>query len=402
MRWKTVVLVVTIALAAVLAGCARQTAAEPPGLQTVQAGVAQTIQPDTPERYSATIEPFAQVDLAFKSAGIVERILQVRGADGRMRNVQAGDKVEQGAELATVRPLDYQQRVDQAAAQVQQSQAQLSEAQAQVEQTRANFNEAEIQYTRATNLFQSASLVKPQFDQAKGRYEAGRAAVAAAEAAVKAVEAGLARARAALSEAQLSLSDTSVKAPFAGWISARRVDVGSLVGNATPGFSLMDTHLVKAVFAVPDSSLSAIHAGQRQAVVLDALGRSVPGVVTSISPQADPKAHVFSIEVTLENSREDVRPGMIGSLALGNLRDHRPRLVVPLTAVVRAPSNPQGFAVLCLRDRDGRTYASAQIIEVGQTFGNSIEVTRGLRAGQRIIALGGSLVHDGQEVRVLQ
>ena len=48
------------------------------------------------ERYSASIEPFAKVDLAFKSGGIVEGILQVRGADGRIRNVQAGDKVSSG------------------------------------------------------------------------------------------------------------------------------------------------------------------------------------------------------------------------------------------------------------------------------------------------------------------
>ena len=402
MKSRTCFLLAASAVAAAgLVGCARQTTAEA-AVQTVQAGVAATIQPDTPERYSATIEPIAQVDLAFKSAGIVERILQVRGADGRMRDVQAGDKVEQGAVLALVRPLDYQQRVDQAAAQLAQAQAQVAQAQAQVQQTKASFSEAEIEYARATNLFQSASLVKPQFDQAKGRYEAGQASVAAAEAAVKGAEAGVARARAAMSEAQLSLSDTSVKAPFGGWVSARRVDVGSLVGSSAAGFTLMDTHLVKAVFAVPDSTLAAIHPGQKQAIVLDALQRAVPGVVTAIAPQADPKAHVFAIEVTLDNPREDVRPGMIGSLALGSTRDSRPRLVVPLTAVVRAPSNPQGFAVLCLRQSDGKTFASAQTIEVGETFGNSIEVTSGLTAGQRVIALGGELVHDGQQVRVLQ
>ena len=231
-----------------LAGCQKQTAIEP-SIQTVTAGAVESIQPDTPERYSATIVPIAQIDLAFKSAGLIEKIYQVRGADGRMRNVQAGDKVGRDTELALVRTTDYQQRVDQAAAKLTQAEAQAAQSEAQLTQARANFSEAEIEYTRAANLFQSSSLVKPQFDQAKGRYESMAASVKAAEASVKGGEAAVANARAALNEAKLSLSDTSVRAPFGGWISARNIDRGTLVSNATVGFSMMDTHLVKAEFA---------------------------------------------------------------------------------------------------------------------------------------------------------
>jgi len=410
---KTLLGLVTLA-GVFFAGCSRQKLPEP-AIQTVRAGVVEQIQPDTPERYAASMEPFARVDLAFKSAGIVERIFEVRGADGRMRNVEAGDKVTKDTELAQVRPLDYQQRVDQAEAQraqaeaqraqaeaqLAQAKAQLTQAKAQLTQARANFSEAEIEFTRASHLFQSASLVKPQFDQAKGRYDTVAASVTAAEASVKAAEAGVANAQAAVEQAKLSLSDTSLRAPFDGWISARNVDRGSIVSGATVGFSLMDTHLVKAVFAVPDSSLTAIRLGQRQVVALDALQHAVQGVVTSVALQADPKSRVFSIEVTLENSREEVRPGMIGSLTLGSPRDNIRRLTVPLSAVVRAPSDSNGFAVLRLQERDGKTYASAQVIQIGQTFGNAIEVTQGLAAGQRIIAEGSSLVRDGQEVRVL-
>src|ERR1700684_4211842 len=93
--------------ALMLAGCHKQTAIEP-SLQTVTAGTVESIQPDTPERYSATIAPIAQVDLAFKSAGLIEKIYQVRGADGRMRDVQAGDRIARDTELALVRTVDYQ------------------------------------------------------------------------------------------------------------------------------------------------------------------------------------------------------------------------------------------------------------------------------------------------------
>ncbi|HUA57619.1 MAG TPA: hypothetical protein VML19_02620, partial [Verrucomicrobiae bacterium] len=185
--------------AIVLPACREQKLPEA-AVQTVGGGVVESIQPDTPERYSASIEPFATVDLAFKSAGIIERIYQVRGADGRMRNVQPGDKVPKDTELAQVRALDYQQRVDQAEAQRAQAEAQLAQARAQLEQARANFSEADIEYKRADTLFQSASLVKPQYDQAKGRYDSSAAAVTGAEAAVKTAEAALANATAAVSQ----------------------------------------------------------------------------------------------------------------------------------------------------------------------------------------------------------
>ena len=136
--------------------------------------------------------------------------------------------------------------------------------------------------------------------------------------------------------------------------------------------------------------------------MLDALQRTVTGVITSISPQADPQSRVFSIEVTIDNSREDVRPGMIGSITLGRLRAiPSPRLVVPLSAVVRVARRSQRIRGFPLNR------ARWQIVRFGAAnrdrpdIGNSIEVTRGLTAGQKIISLGGAQVRDGQQVNIL-
>jgi multidrug efflux system membrane fusion protein len=368
------------------AACHKETTPEPV-IQTVRAGTVDQISPDAAERYSATISPFQTIDMAFKSAGLIDRIYRVRGADGRTRDAQAGDLVTKGTELAVVRALDYEQRVQQAQARVAQYEAQLTQAQ-------ANSREAEIEYNRAKTLFESASLVKPQYDQAKGRYESVQASVAVAQAAI-------ATARTLVDQAKLSLGDTALHAPFTGWITARNVETGSLVGNSTVGFSMMDTHLVKAVFAVPDVSLKNVRLGQRQTVFLDALQRPLAGVVTSISPQADPKGRVFLVEVTIDNPKEEVRPGMIGSLVLGVAQRASPRLVVPLGAIVHSPTHPEGFAVFRLHARDGKTFAEAQDIQIGNTYGNSIEVTSGVGAGERIVSLGGSLLRNGQEVRLL-
>ena len=388
------------AAALLLASCRKEKQVEPV-IQVVRAGVVEEIRPGPEERYSVSIEPFQKVDLAFKSGGIIQGILQVRGADGRMRNVQAGDKVARSVELAQVRPLDYEHALDQAEAQRGQAEAQLAKAQAELKLARASFNTAAIEYLRAGNLFREASMVKPQYDEAKGRYEVDAASMAAAEDAVRVAEDGVANARALEAQQRLSLRDTALNAPFAGWITARNVDRGSVVDAKTIGFSIEDTHLVKAAFAVPDFKLPDIRRGQKQPVLLEALQRTAIGVVTSISPQADAQSRVFTIEVTLDNPREDIRPGMIGTVILGQTRDTGPRPVVPLAAVVRAPADPNGFAVFRLIERNGKSYASAQTVEIGATYGDSIEVTGGLSPGQRIITLGGALVHDGQQVSVI-
>jgi multidrug efflux system membrane fusion protein len=375
-----------LAAAALLAaGCREEPRVSQPVLQAVRVGAVEEIAPDAPERYTASIVPYSQVDLAFKSPGLVESIFQVRGADGRMRNVEAGDKVAKDTALAVVRQVDYQQRVDQA-------QEQLRQARAQQAATEAAYRDAGLDFTRAENLYKTASLTKPDYDQAKARNDSTQAQVEAAKAVVAAAET-------ALSEARLALNDTVVRAPFDGWIVARNVDVGSLTGGAMVGFSMMATSSVKAVFAVPDTTVGTVRTGQRLAVALEALARSVDGTVTAISPQADPKSRVFSVEISLDNPREEIRPGMIGSIALGSQAPHR-RLVIPFSGVVRAP-NDKGFAVFLAEERGGATYATARPITVGDTFGNSIEVVSGLAAGDRVIVLGAELVHDGEQVRVL-
>ena len=136
-------------------------------------------------------------------------------------------------------------------------------------------------------------------------------------------------------------------------------------------------------------------------VSMEALAHPASGVVTAISPQADPKSRVFSVEISIANSKEEIRPGMIGSISLNPSGESRRRLVVPLSAVIRDPDHSGAFAVFCLEEKNGGYQAKARAITVGNAFGNSIEVTDGVAAGQRIVVLGGELLRDGQQVRIL-
>jgi multidrug efflux system membrane fusion protein len=355
--------------------------------QTVRVGVAQMTRPNTQERYSASFEAWRQVDLAFKSPGLIASILQVRDADGRVRDVEPGDEVSQGTTLAVVRQVDYKLQLDQARAQAKVAEANLAGAE-------AVFRDAESDFKRAEDLYKTASLTKPDYDQAKARFESAAQQVAAAQAAVNV-------AQAAESASELALSDTMVRAPFTGWVTARNVSKGTLAGATTLGFTMMDTSTLKAMFAVPDMSLRNVHAGQRLTVSLDAVEHPVSGTVIALSAAADPKSRVFTIEVAVPNPKGEMRPGMIGSIALGPEEDARPRLMIPLSAVVRSPESSRAFAVFLVEQRMGRSFVRSQRITVGETFGNSIEVTSGLVEGDRVVTLGAELLRDGQQVNLL-
>src|ERR1700757_1554327 len=196
----------------------------------VRTAQVQTIQLGNAMKYSASIIPYSQVDLAFKSNGYVERILQVHGADGRMRNVDDGDWVKAGTVLALVHQQDYLDKLEQAKGQFARAQAE--------------YEKAKLSFDRTSTLYSTQSATKPDYDSAKAQLDSTTASVNSA--------------KAQISEAQVALDYCSLRAPFDGWIVKRTVDVGSLVGPATNGFTIADTRSVKAIFGVPDTSISRV------------------------------------------------------------------------------------------------------------------------------------------------
>jgi multidrug efflux system membrane fusion protein len=181
----------------------------------------------------------------------------------------------------------------------------------------------------------------------------------------------------------------------------RNVDVGTLVNAATNGFTLADTRSVKAVFGVPDTAVARVKLGSPQSVTTEALPGSFSGHITSISAAADPKSRVYSVEVRIDNPKNLLKAGMIASIAIGAGQMIGKVTVVPLTAVVRSPNNPNGFAVY-VSDGPGDTVkVHTQDVALGDTYGNMIAVLRGVNTNDRVVISGTNLIKNGDEVRVI-
>ena len=360
------------ALIAAITGCHRDT--QIPAKSPTPVRLAEVTSSTSPEglRYSASIVPFAQASLSFKSSGYVTSIQQVVGADGRRRDVGTGDYVVSGAVLARIRQQDLKNQVDQ--------------AEAQVSQATAQHVQAGQDYERAKALYATQSLTRPDFDQAQAKFDSTLAAVN--------------QTNAVLHQAQLALNDSDLKAPFSGYILTRNTELGNLASPGATAFTIADTSAVKVSFGVPDYALRHLHLGQEFTIRLQDNPKGYhQGRVTSISPSADERNRVFTVEVTVSNHSGSLKPGMIASISLSGV-PQPPVPSVPLSAIVPYLSKPGRFAVMVAQERADKWTASLREVQLGAAHESSIAVA-GAQPGEKVIAVGAQLLTDGEPIEVI-
>jgi len=380
---------------------ARTAPVERPTVQALTIGSETVEVLDAPLRFSGVIEPYRRVDLAFRVGGYVENVRQQRGSDGRFRALEPGDFVRRGTVLAALRRTDYRARVDQSSGVIAEAKAGEEQARAQLAQSEAQLAEAEQDWRRAQVLFKAEAMTKPESDASKARYDALFAQTNGAREAISVQSSRGSQATAELSAAQVSLGDTELRSPLDAVVLARSIEVGTLASPGTVAFSLAEIDLVKTVFGVPDVDLDQVQQGARLSVMTDAFpGQSFTGIVTSIAPSADDRSRTYNVQLTLENPKLMLKPGMISSIALGGSQARESRLpVVPLTALMRGGQRDEAFGVYKVLENGGH-YLHLQPVEIGAVRANQVTIAKGLAAGDRVLQSGGSQLSDGQQVNL--
>jgi multidrug efflux system membrane fusion protein len=364
-----------IALAVLAAAGCKQ---DPPPVHAPRPVKAQTVATRSAAsglRYSASLHPQQEVQLAFKTSGYVSRIEQRRGADGRGRDLQQGDRVRRGTVLAA---LDDTDRVEQ-----------VNAARAQHAETTASCTKAELDMGRAERLYEAKSLTRPEYDAATAALAAARARVEAAAA--------------QLHSAEIALADCRLVAPIDGVVLARAIEVGTLAAPGSVGFVLADVSRLEAVFGVPVREIAHLELG-------DSLPISIEGEppfaaqITSLSPSADSESRAFRVEVAIPNRTGRYRTGMIATVVVPRAAAAPvvdAALSVPLGAVVRSKQDANAYAVFVIEGDGSEGVARQRTVRLGPIAGNNVTVESGLSPGERVVALGATLLQDGEAVRIL-
>lgn len=383
----------------VLAGCTKEEAAGPEPVP-VKVETVSTQEVRAGWRYSGEIRPDTEVSMAFKVAGYVVALHQVRGADGRSRNIQVGDEIPAGTLLARLRGSDYQSSLNAAVGQEQSTEGALAASKAQLDQAKADQIKADQDFERAQALYAAKAMTRPDYDAAAARHDANTAAVQAAVQQIEARQGQLHAAQSDIASARINLGDTNLIAPMPGVIVEKNVECGDLVATGTRAFILDDIRVVKVNFGVPDNMLSHFKIGLPLPVQIEALGRTLMGRVTEIAASANTQSRVFNIQVTLPNRDRSLRVGMIASVPIDQANPQTVP-VVPMTALITGESGSNNYSVFTIRERDGKQFAQLKNVRIGDAVGKSVVINEGLLSGERIIVNRTNQLADGSLVRIV-
>ena len=195
----------------------------------------------------------------------------------------------------------------------------------------------------------------------------------------------------ALEEAETMLAQCEVRAPFAGTVVDRLVDVGDYANEGQAVFRVIRLDRVKLAFDVPEQALGGLQPGQTKAFTLAALpGREFAGTATFVSSQADRASNSFAAELEADNADGALKAGMIAQVTL--VRQERDgALVVPLAAVVPRKGEHYVYAAV-----DGR--AVRKRVRIAALTGHEAVLESGVEPGDRIVVEGHRGLQDGMAV----
>ena len=251
----------------------------------------------------------------------------------------------------------------------------LKSAQAALTEATARNAEASTTYQRIAELFQRRVVSKAQLDQATANRDAAAARLVAAEA--------------GLSNAREGVGYTEIRAPYAGVVTKRLVEVGESVSPGTPlmmGLSLKD---LRVDTNVPQSIAMQVRRLKKAAVYVG--NQRIEATKITIFPEAATPSSTFRARLDLPPDALDLAPGMY--VKVGLVVGEADRLLVPVSSLIER-SEVTGVYVI-----DSQGLASLRYVRPGHRFGENVEVLAGLAAGERIaldpIAAGAQVVAAG-------
>lgn len=260
-------------------------------------------------------------------------------------------------------------------------------------------------------LRQDASLEEAQLPGAEAaatlaaaNFERARALVAEKAVAQADFDAALASHRLAAAEVEhlkAAIAKKTVRAPFAGRLGIRLVNLGQILKEGEPIVSLQALDPIFADFSLPQQQLARLRPGIDVRVTTDAFpGASFTGKLTTLNAEVDVTTRNIRLQATVDNPGEKLRPGMFGRVAVV-FPERAEVLAIPATAVVYAP---YGDSLYVIEERteeatgERRQVLRQQFVRLGEKRGDFVAVTSGLRGGETIVSTGAFKLRPDQAV----
>ncbi|HSH37391.1 MAG TPA: efflux RND transporter periplasmic adaptor subunit [Chthoniobacterales bacterium] len=244
-----------------------------------------------------------------------------------------------------------------------------------------------------------AELAKADFDRARDL--AARRVISQAE--LDAASSRFAQRQAAVDNMRSIIAKKEIRAPFAGIAGIREVNPGQLVQAGQRLVSLQALDQVYVDFSLPQHQLAEVAPGLQVKVTTDAIaGREFDGKVTAVNSAIDPATRMVSVQATLDNPDHALRAGMFARVKVLLPRANS-TLSIPATAIAYAPYGNSVYVIE--KKKDEKTQQESlvlrqQFIRTGETRGDFIAVTEGLKVGDEVVGTGVFKLRNGMAVNV--
>ncbi len=307
--------------------------------------------------------------------------------------VEEGSRVKKGQIIASLENEDLMAARNQAVSQIKQAEADLGTAQAELV-------DAELQHRRYQTLVAQDLVPRQDFDTAVARFKKAQAGVGSAQARIKVAEAGLANTQAALDYSY-------IRGPFDGVVTTKYADVGEVVApfgaaaNARAAVVTMaDLHSLMVEVDVAESNLDKVHLAQPCEISLDAIpDRRFAGEVHMIVPTADRTKATVLTKVKFLETDDRILPEMSAKVAFLSqpleAGARQARLTIPKAALVTRAGRSYSFLVT------GNRVKLVPVI-LGLALNDLVEITGGLKEGDRVVLNPPASLQDGSRVKVKQ
>lgn len=316
--------------------------------------------------------------------------------------VERGTRVGVGAELVTLAAAEAQAQAREAEANAAQIEARLGltpggsfdvNAVPEVQNAAASYALAQNEFSRIQSLLDQRVVSQSEFDQRRTQMEATRQQVEVAKNAAAQQFQALQGARARVTLAQKALADTVVRAPFSGVVAQRLVSIGDYVTRGMKVAIVVRVDPLRVELTVPAPFIAAVGVGQPVTFEVDAYpGRTFEGKVRYVSPTLETAQRALTVEAVVANPKGELKPGLFATARIEQ-PEKTPGVLVPTTAVQTLGGTSRVYVV-------AGDAVEERLVTTGQTTEASIEITKGLKAGERVATTNIAQLADGLKIAV--
>lgn len=195
------------------------------------------------------------------------------------------------------------------------------------------------------------------------------------------------------------LSKKTIRAPFAGRVSIRDVNLGDYLAAGAPVVDLQAVDPVYVDFSVPQHNIALVQLNSKIAVSSDA--GEFSGEVSAVNPDVDASTRYLRVRATLPNDAEKLRPGMFVQVALSSGKPVA-AVTVPATALHRTAYAVSVFVIETTRGADGKTRATARerFVDLGNAEGDQVVILSGIKPGEQVAIAGVFKLRDATPVEI--